>query len=104
MEKLEKNVKAMERDIKNRQDQYEVQAANKPVLQKVVIAMQMGLADTALNVLLKADPKDLYARPGNPQMAGATLEINLLLSLGRIEEVREAFSSVTPENRGLFGN
>jgi tetratricopeptide (TPR) repeat protein len=103
LDKLEKDVKALERDIKNRQDQYEVQAANKPVLQKVVIAMQMGLADTALNVLLKADPKDLHARPGSAQMAGATLEVNLLLSLGRVEEVRDALSAIEPEKQGIFG-
>jgi tetratricopeptide (TPR) repeat protein len=103
LERLEKDVKEWERGIKNSQDQWEVQAANKPLLQKVVIAMQMGLADTALNVLLQADPKDLHARPGSPQMAGATLEINLLLSLGRVEEVREAFSGIKPENQGVFG-
>jgi hypothetical protein len=103
LDRLEKSVKGMEREIKNRQDQYEVQAANKPVVRKVGTAMQLGLADTALNVLLKADPKELYAQPGSPQMTGATLEINLLLSFGRVEEVREAFKEIKPENEGIFG-
>lgn len=103
VERLEKSVKAMEREVRNRQDQWEVKAANRRVLEKVVGAMQMGLADTALSVLLKADPKDLHARPDNPQLSGATMEINLLLSLGRVEEVREALGGVKPEDQGIFG-
>jgi hypothetical protein len=103
LEQWEKDAKALEREVKKLQDQYEVQAANKPVLLKVNIAMQYGLPDTALNVLLKADPKELYNRPGSAQMAGATLMINLLLTLGRVEEVHEIFSGVTPEKEGAFG-
>jgi hypothetical protein len=36
-------------------------------------------------------------------MAGATLEINLLLSMGRVEEVRDALKGVRPEDQGAFG-
>ncbi len=103
LEKVEKNVKTLERDIKNRQDQFEVQAANKPLLTKVVTAMQLGLADTALNVLNKADPKELSAQPNSPQPAGATLKVNLLLQMGQVEEVRDAFAVTAPENQSAFG-
>jgi hypothetical protein len=104
VERMEKEAKRREREVKTSLDQYEVQAANKPVLQKVYVAMQYGLADKALDLLLNADPKDLQeSRAGAPMMTGAMLEINLLMSLGRAAEVRDVFSTIKPESEGAFG-
>jgi hypothetical protein len=87
---LEKHLKGLDRELKNKQDQYEVNAANKPVLQKARTAAQHGLAETAVKLLMQADVKELSDK-GNPRVrTGATLLLYLLLGMGRLEEVREA--------------
>ena len=77
------------RQLKNKKDQYEVNAARKPLMQKVRIALSNGLAETALDLLLKGlqtDSANLMdknnAREGSP----LTLIVELLLGLGRLDE------------------
>ncbi|MFO0925766.1 MAG: hypothetical protein U0736_01855 [Gemmataceae bacterium] len=90
LKKLEKFVKEMETQLKGRQDEYLLNAANKPLMQKVRIAREKGLADTALNLLLKADPQELHERRGPREPSGSMVTVMLLLGLGRIDEAREA--------------
>ncbi|MFM7149330.1 MAG: hypothetical protein ACKO23_05770, partial [Gemmataceae bacterium] len=90
MKNLENGVKELTSQFKNRVDQFEVNSANKPLLQKARIAIDNGLAETALNLLLAADPNDLRD-PRNPrEIPGATMAINLLLGMGQLDQVRDA--------------
>lgn len=100
----EGRLKEMTTELKIKRDQYEVQSANKPVLEKARIAMANGLAETALNLLLRADPKDLRDRNNPREAPGATIIVSLLLAMGRVDDVRAALDggeSRATENRGF---
>jgi tetratricopeptide (TPR) repeat protein len=87
---LEKNVEALEREVHRREDQYEVNAANKPLRQKYRIALDSGLAETALNAIRNApDPTEVLdpARGGGAPLVYAAVE--LLLDTGQIDEARQ---------------
>lgn len=89
---LETTLKELTSQLKQRRDQYEVQSANKPLLDKARIAMENGLGETALNLLLRADPKELRDRNNPREAPGATYILSLLLAMGRVDEAREALA------------
>jgi hypothetical protein len=82
VKELEKLVKDLEKGVQAQQNQYEVRSANisKPY-PKARMALEYGLADQALNELLGSDVTEF----GN---AGARLQLELLLAMGRVEEAR----------------
>src|SRR5438067_12159795 len=88
-------MKEIDRELKGRQDQYVIKSANKPVLQKAAIALdpKIGLAETALNLLLRADVKELSDERNPRERPGAMWELYLLLGMGRLEEVDEALTA-----------
>src|SRR5262249_35838373 len=93
-------IKDLTSQLKDRRNRYEEQSANRPVLERAAIALQNGLAETALNLLKSADPKDR-------QSSGKTLAVSLLLGTGRTDEGRHARTpeprSNTPIDRREFG-
>jgi hypothetical protein len=97
----EERVKALEQlvddlsgKVANQQNQLEVQASSRSVVERAQLALQFGLADEALSVLEKATPEDLLVRQGNVSYpVGAILQVKILLSLGRAEQVREVLDS-----------
>lgn len=102
---MDEQIKGFDRELKQRRDQYEVQSANKSVLEKARIAMERGLADTALNLLINSTDKDLRD-PNNPtETPGLMLMLNLLLGLGRLEEARNLLigdpTAATKPNFGM---
>jgi tetratricopeptide (TPR) repeat protein len=104
---LEKNVEALEREVHRRQDQYEVNAANKPLRLKYRIALDNGLAETALNAILNApDPTEVWdpARGGGTPLAYGAVE--LLLDMGRLDEARQLLdpSEEKGDERALAAN
>jgi hypothetical protein len=66
-----------------------VNAANKRVLQKVALALQNGLSQTALDLLQKADPKELADQRSPGVAVGGQWALELLLAMGRLEEARD---------------
>src|SRR5262249_324101 len=75
-------VKEMEKRVKDNQNRYEVQSDQKRVFQKAQIAMRLGLGDKALQVLLESEDLEFGKE-------GTQMELDLLLSMGRLEELRE---------------
>jgi hypothetical protein len=82
IELLKANLEALDKEVAGRLDHYEVGTAGKPAGDKARAAMQLGLAGKALEVLLASD----VAAFG---VAGAQLELHLLLTTGRVKEVGE---------------
>jgi tetratricopeptide (TPR) repeat protein len=93
---MEKQVKALEGEVKDKQNDFELESANKPLLQRVQIALSKKLAETALAELRRADPA------GQPREQAATIamhQVVLLLRMGKLDEVRDGL----PELKGLLG-
>ena len=93
IQQLKAIAKKLELDAAQRLDHYEVDTANKSVRAKATRAMQLGLADKALEVLLASDAKT-FGRDG------MFLELHLLLSTGR---VKEAGKWLTPQVGAAIG-
>jgi hypothetical protein len=89
LEAQEQQVAALETDLGKRLDQYEISAANKPLLYKVETALRLGLSDTALELILDAKKEELGDRQNARFSPGAQLGYILLLATGRLDEVRE---------------
>jgi hypothetical protein len=86
----ETDLKRGESQLKKQHDQFVVTGGSKRLLEKVNIAMRNGLAETALELLLKADPKDMTDPRAPGQRPGATVLVDLLLRLGRLDDARMA--------------
>jgi hypothetical protein len=82
MKELNKNLKAQEDKLKDNQNKYEVQSEKKRVLDKSRAALQLGLGEKALQVLLDSDALEFGKD-------GAMLQLDLLLRMGRLEDLRE---------------
>jgi hypothetical protein len=95
LEHLEGVVKEAERERQTKLDRYELSAATKPVLEKARLALQNGLAETAVSLLVATGQnedtrQELYDR-NNPRYApGLALLVELLLGLGRLHDARDA--------------
>jgi hypothetical protein len=101
LEKLEKDVGNLEREVQRRSDQYEVNAANKPLVQRAQAALENGLAGKALDVFKGiTDPLELLdpARGGGAQAVALTVE--LLLTTGQLEDARDLLD---PDRSGPAG-
>jgi tetratricopeptide (TPR) repeat protein len=104
---MDKQIKALDEQLKQRRDRYEVESANRPLLEKAQRAMQLGLAETALNLLMNADPKEL-SDPNHPgERQGAVMIVSLLLGLGRVDDANLAMTgdpkSEAPPDKRSFG-
>jgi hypothetical protein len=86
----EAELKRAESQLKKQHDQFVVTAGSKKLLDKVAIAVRNGLAETALDLLLKAEAKDMTDPRTPGQRPGATILIDLLLRLGRLDDARTA--------------
>jgi hypothetical protein len=93
LDRLEKSVREQDQQLKSRRDDYEVNAVNRDVLTKARLALEKGLAQTALDkILLKADVAEL-AHKNNPDYRGGAAQIiQLLLGMGRLEEADEGLN------------
>jgi tetratricopeptide (TPR) repeat protein len=89
LKSMESAVATNERELAARRDRYQLNAANKPLLARVQIAQELGLPETALNLLLKADTAELEDKRNPRGVSGAMIAVNLLLGLGRLTEARQ---------------
>jgi hypothetical protein len=88
LQKLDKEHAALKDRVADSRNKYQVKSAKKPVLERARIALALGLAETALQVLLDSDSLEFG-------VAGALLELDLLLRTGRLEDLRE---QIAPAN------
>jgi hypothetical protein len=82
LEPLQEQVKALQRAVREAQNHFEVAAEKKQVLDKARNALGRGLAEQALTVLL--DARDVELGP-----LGGQLELELLLTTGRVDRARQ---------------
>ncbi len=88
-ESMGKEIAQFGKAITERQTTYELHAAGQPVLGKVKAALELGLGETALDVLEKVDWRSFTK--DDPSMAlGIQKEMSMLLLTGRAEEVGKA--------------
>jgi hypothetical protein len=92
-ESLKREEQALDKlssEVKSRQNQLEVQAANKSVVERAQIALQLGLADEALKVLSESkNTEELYVGEGTKRYPlGAVLLVKIKFSLGQGDDVR----------------
>jgi hypothetical protein len=87
LQKLDKEHAALKDRVADSRDKYQVKSAKKPVLERARIALALGLAETALQVLLDSDSLEFG-------VAGALLELDLLLRTGRLADLREQIAPV----------
>jgi hypothetical protein len=93
----QKQLDAIDQELERRRNSYEVNAANKSVLEKAQVALGHGLAETAVDLLRNADPSAL-ADPRTGALVGRTRAIELLLNIGRLSEARELLN---PEDQPI---
>jgi hypothetical protein len=99
LERLEAFVKQLREQVDKRRDQYEIRSANRPGVERVRAALELGLAEPALAV---ASEEVRRAQPGADlrQVAAAlAYEVHLLILTGRLAEARE---HLTEEVRGVL--
>jgi hypothetical protein len=96
LDALAEAIRALEADVDKERNVYETNAANLKVLDRAEDAARRGLANKALEVLL-AQP-DVAAAAG---AKGVHLEMNLLLTVGRVREVRDW---VTDDHKNTLGH
>ncbi len=82
LQQTEEWVRQLEETVQQHLDNYELQAARRPVLEQAFLAREQGLGSKALDILLASDVAVFGKR-------GAELELELLLAAGRIKEARE---------------
>jgi hypothetical protein len=97
VEPVEKQVKELQKVVRERQDRYEVGAANKEVLAKAEDALSKGLAEQALTVLLDSGVLEFGQR-------GAQLELLLLLTMGRVEQARKTLHDPDTDMKAGLGD
>jgi hypothetical protein len=97
VEQLEKVVEDLERRLRRQQDQYEVNAANKPPLKQAEAALENGLALKALEVLENADPGELFDPARGGGQSAVTLALELSLTTGQLDK---ALDLLDPKRTG----
>jgi len=99
---LEQAVDQLTDEVAQQQNQLEVQAANKGVVERARLALQLGLADEAVNVLQKKEnQEDLFVGQGSQRSpVGVILLAKVLMTLGRVEEVRD---ELDPSKKAAWG-
>lgn len=81
MEDMDRELGKIEKSVKDRRDLYYTASQGKPPLEQAHMAMNHGLALLALETLQQTTSEDLG-------VSGYQLQLQLLIDLGRLEEVR----------------
>jgi tetratricopeptide (TPR) repeat protein len=99
-EKFDQNLKALktkvsqlDMEVDNRLDKHAVDSAGRPILEKAVLALRMGLPAKTLDVLLDSDVSVFGVE-------GARMELELLLISGRNKDVDEWLTPDVGESIG----
>lgn len=92
LEKREKDQAQWDKQIKTLQNEYAVRSAGRSPLEKAQLALNYGLARTALDVLLNAPEGQLSA-------AGARMELDLLLATGGLDKLQSLLTPPSEQER-----
>jgi hypothetical protein len=94
LDQMEQELGKLKAEVKTREDDYQVDARDKPLQGKVQKAIQNRLIKRARDLLLEADPAQLGPRE-------IDLLINLLLSTGRPDQARAILSEGWQSHLGI---
>jgi hypothetical protein len=100
LDDMARELKRRDEEVKRELDRYEVKAANKPALEKVAIALEQGLVETALTTLDQAPADELSGNKDPKEMAIIRAVTTVLLDLGRLDKARD---SLDPEPEKTAG-
>ena len=100
IERKEKDLASLQRQVTNAENEFAVQATTLPLLRKVQSALEKGLAEKALQLLLDADLSKL--KPLEAQIA-AQSQMELLLATGRIQDLHDRLLSLNSEEGEKMG-
>jgi hypothetical protein len=93
LRQTEQLVGKLDEDVKRRLDQYELQSTERPVLNQALLALEQGLGRKALDTLLASDVAVFGRR-------GTEIELDLLLTVGRIHDARDWMSALQEADLG----
>jgi hypothetical protein len=93
IEALDTNVQNLDSQVSTQRNELEVNIGNQPLIAKAQQALARGLGKRALELLLEAEPQQVG-------IAEANLQLELLLHMGRLDEVR---ARLTDDLRGALG-
>jgi hypothetical protein len=77
-----------DKQLKANRDLVAANTANRPVLQKAMMAVQYGLTQTAVDLLINAEPKDLENPRDRSVLLGGQLLVDLLVGTGQVRRAR----------------
>src|SRR5262249_43092515 len=97
IEQLEKAVERGEQEIQKQENLFAVRSSGQRTLAKARLALQMGLADKALQTLLESVDVEFGVE-------GAQLQLKLLLLTGRMDEFHKIFDDPTTPLQGKLGD
>jgi predicted negative regulator of RcsB-dependent stress response len=102
---LEKRIVEKENEIKRLQDQFELRAAGKSVLDRAQVALEYGLGQTALDVLEKAKQTELVDEHSTYYAQGVAQELMLWLQTGQVEKAAEVLDGEDNQKKlpGVLG-
>lgn len=86
LEDLSNRLNALEDEAQRQERSYTVNSANRPPLEKVRMALERGLAESALNAMKEASSKDISTVMDRAIVARVG---ELLLDLGRVDEAAD---------------
>jgi hypothetical protein len=93
LDRLQDDVRQADETLHRIENSYEVNAANRKIIDRAEVAQAHGLGGKALELLLSSDAAAFGRR-------GVQMELDLLLSNGRVREVREWMQ---PEHKEILG-
>jgi hypothetical protein len=100
-EELKKMVAERRKEVEILRNNFDISAANLPVVKRAEKALELGLGEKAQSILEQADAKDLTVTIQNVSFPeGAILRMSLLLFLGRLDPVKEVLAEENPNGLG----
>src|SRR5207253_3520382 len=97
VETLDRQAEELDKDVNDRLNHHVVNAGKARALDRARDALRRGLAAQALTVLLESDVVEFGP-------AGAQLELELLLTTGRLEEARRLMNDTTADLEHNLGD
>jgi tetratricopeptide (TPR) repeat protein len=98
LDRIDKAIGQFAQRLDARLDQWELAAAKKPLFVRVQLALEAGLCETALKLLLEAGADEALTGPQRGAVEHWSIE--LLLSMGRLDEARALLDR---DNRQALG-
>lgn len=95
VEEFEKGLRAQERELERRRDEFVVQSARLPAAGRALKALERGLVQEAIRALSSAKLEELAAPLDRDGTTGLQLLVQLRLELGQVDEARSLLNPET---------